>query len=282
MKNVVLTGYRCTGKTSVGRGLAARLRRPFFDTDDLVRERTGMSVRRIVAEQGWASFRAVEKAAIADLASVQGAVVALGGGAVLDPENVAAVKANGRVVWLVADAQTIVARMVDPIEPAVVTVGQITGGAADNVIPASAVMHGTIRFTRPEVGERLRGGLRRIAEQTAAAHGARAEVEIAGGYPPMVNDPGLSRLIEQTGRELLGEGHVRTDPPISMGVEDFAYYAQQVPAAMFRLGVRPPDRDSYPGLHNPGFNFNDEALPVGIRMLCTLTKRFLVSRSGHS
>ncbi len=116
MKNVVLAGYRCTGKSSVGRGLAARLRRPFYDTDDLVREWTGMSVRRIVAEQGWAFFRAVEKAVIADLASVRGAVVALGGGAVLDPENVAAMKGNGRVIWLVADARTIVARMgEDPV-----------------------------------------------------------------------------------------------------------------------------------------------------------------------
>ncbi|HOG06832.1 MAG: shikimate kinase [Syntrophales bacterium] len=116
MKNVVLAGYRCTGKTSVGRGLAARLHRPFYDTDDLVRERTGMSVRRIVAEQGWASFRSAERAVIADLAFLKGAVVALGGGVVLDPENVAAVKANGRVIWLVADARTIVARMgEDPV-----------------------------------------------------------------------------------------------------------------------------------------------------------------------
>ncbi len=116
MKNVVLAGYRCTGKTGVGRELAARLRRPFLDTDELIRERTGMSVGRIVVEGGWASFRAAEKAVIAEIASVQGAVIALGGGAVLDPGNVAAVKANGRVIWLVADAQTIVARMgEDPV-----------------------------------------------------------------------------------------------------------------------------------------------------------------------
>jgi metal-dependent amidase/aminoacylase/carboxypeptidase family protein len=65
--------------------------------------------------------------------------------------------------------------------------------------------------------------------------------------------------------------------PVSMGVEDFAYYAQKVPASMFRLGVMPVGAATYPSLHNPAFNFNDDALPVGIQLFCELALRFLQS-----
>jgi len=60
-----------------------------------------------------------------------------------------------------------------------------------------------------------------------------------------------------------------------MGAEDFSFYSQKVPSVMFRLGIRPDGMETYPALHNPRFNFSDEALPVGIRMFCELTHRFL-------
>ena len=179
---------------------------------------------------------------------------------------------------IITALQTIVARTVDPQDPAVVTIGQIIAGAAENVIPAKVFMQGTLRYTRTELGEQLRQRLCRIVEHTALAHGATAEVAIQDGYPPMYNDDVLSDLIERTGRELLGDANVQTKLPTSMGVEDFSYYARKVPAAMFRLGVRAPGADSHPPLHSPRFNFNDDSLPVGIRMFCELTRRFLASR----
>ncbi len=111
--NVVLLGYRATGKTSVGRRVAAMRRLFFCDTDDLVRRTTGKTIRELVAEGGWLRFRAEEKRAIATLAAGDGMVIALGGGAVLDPENVAALKTNGCFVWLRADVETIVRRIVE-------------------------------------------------------------------------------------------------------------------------------------------------------------------------
>lgn len=176
---------------------------------------------------------------------------------------------------IITALQTIVARTVDPLEPAVVTIGQIHAGAAENVIPAKAVMEGTLRYTRTDLGEQLRERLCRIVEHTATAHGATAEVRVQDGYPPMYNDEALTALIERTGRDLLGDANVQTQLPTSMGVEDFSYYAHKVPAAMFRLGMRPPSSDTYPTLHNPRFNFNDDALPVGMRMFCEVTRRFL-------
>ncbi len=176
---------------------------------------------------------------------------------------------------IVTALQSIVSRTVDPQDAAVVTIGQINAGSAENVIPPRAVMQGTLRYTRTELGPRLRERLYHIVEHTALAHNATAQIDIQDGYPPMYNDEKLSDLIESTARELYGDANVVTRLPISMGVEDFAYYAQKVPSAMFRLGVRPAGSDTYPSLHNPGFNFNDDALPVGIRMFCELAARYL-------
>lgn len=109
--NFVLIGYRCTGKTSVGKRLARLLGLAFYDSDAVIREETGRSVQEIVDAGGWPAFRAEEKKIVAQLALQDNCVIALGGGAVLDPENVAAIKANGRVIWLTADIRTILERM---------------------------------------------------------------------------------------------------------------------------------------------------------------------------
>ncbi|QSZ67569.1 bifunctional shikimate kinase/shikimate dehydrogenase [Methanofollis aquaemaris] len=106
---VVLIGYRGTGKSTVGRILADRLGLPFYDTDAMVEARAGRSIPAIFAGEGEEGFRALECAVVADLAGVDG-IVATGGGAVLDPANVAALRRGGRVVLLEADAETIAER----------------------------------------------------------------------------------------------------------------------------------------------------------------------------
>jgi shikimate kinase len=110
-RNIILTGYRGTGKTQAGLALAALLGYSFLDTDELVRRRTGQTVERIVAAGGWEAFRAAEHAAVVEAARAKRAVIALGGGAILDPRNVAALKEKGCFVWLTADVATIVARL---------------------------------------------------------------------------------------------------------------------------------------------------------------------------
>jgi shikimate kinase len=109
--NIILMGYRCSGKTSTGKGLAERLGFSFSDTDAMVERKTGLSIPRIVAEQGWDAFRREERAVIRELSGVDRGVIALGGGAVLDSRNVENLKGNGVFVWLVASADTIAARM---------------------------------------------------------------------------------------------------------------------------------------------------------------------------
>lgn len=109
--NIILMGYRCTGKTSAGRRLAERLGRPFYDTDALVEGQMQRTILQIVAEQGWQVFREAETAVIRDLSAADHSVIALGGGAVLDARNVESLKRNGFFVWLSAEAETIAARM---------------------------------------------------------------------------------------------------------------------------------------------------------------------------
>ncbi len=109
--NIVLIGYRCTGKTSIGKRLAARLGMAFYDSDAMIQEENGKTVQEIVTAGGWALFRAEERKIIAGLALQDRCVIALGGGAVLDRENLEAMKINGRILWLTADIDTILDRM---------------------------------------------------------------------------------------------------------------------------------------------------------------------------
>ena len=113
MRAVVLTGFMGTGKSEVGKRLAKRLGRAFVDTDELVEARAGKSVPAIFRDDGESRFRALEREAVADATARAGTVIALGGGAILDDENVARVRASGVLVCLTASADTILKRIGD-------------------------------------------------------------------------------------------------------------------------------------------------------------------------
>lgn len=108
---IILIGYRCTGKTTVGKGLAERLGIPFIDTDLLVEKATGKTIREMTEAKGWPFFREKEREAIKSLTSLGKSVIAPGGGAVMDAENAALLKKEGILIWLVADEKTILERM---------------------------------------------------------------------------------------------------------------------------------------------------------------------------
>jgi shikimate kinase len=109
--NFILIGYRASGKTSVGEKLSGLLGLPFYDTDALIRQQTGKTVREMVLEGGWPAFRQAERAAIASLAGEEKAVIALGGGAILDPSNVKTLRPRGFFIWLQAEKETIQERL---------------------------------------------------------------------------------------------------------------------------------------------------------------------------
>lgn len=109
--NVFLIGYRCTGKSSVGKSLATRLGWPFIDTDSLLVSESGISIKEIVETHGWEIFRKMEHAVVKQVCVVDRRVVATGGGVVLNEANVNLMKKNGRLVWLRAQPETIKTRM---------------------------------------------------------------------------------------------------------------------------------------------------------------------------
>ena len=111
MIKIILIGYRCTGKTSVGKKIAERLGIPFYDTDELIQRHADKTIREIVAEEGWDAFRAEERATIKRLSSLTEGVIAAGGGVIMDAENRNALKHDGLCIWLTADVRTIVERM---------------------------------------------------------------------------------------------------------------------------------------------------------------------------
>ena len=111
MKNIILTGLRGTGKTSLGRLLAARLCRPFFDTDLLIEQRVGESIRRYVTRLGWDAFREVEHQVICDVARQREAVISTGGGALTYERNARVLKPTGVIVLLAADPAALARRL---------------------------------------------------------------------------------------------------------------------------------------------------------------------------
>lgn len=187
-------------------------------------------------------------------------------------EGVDAVAIAGQVLCAL---NSIVSRNVDPLEPAVVTVGTIRGGSARNVLAESVEMTGIIRTLDPAVRKTVRERVRKIVESTAAALGGRAEILFREGYPCLVNDPGMARLVKETATALLGAGKVRAVTRPSMGVEDFAYFSGERPGAFFILGAGNPAKGIIHPAHSPRFDIDEDALPVGAAMMAGVALNFL-------
>ncbi|GJM18704.1 MAG: hippurate hydrolase [Phycisphaeraceae bacterium] len=168
--------------------------------------------------------------------------------------------------------QTIASRRVSPLDSVIVTIGSIHGGSANNVIPASVTLVGTVRTLSAETRELAKREVFRIAEQTASAHGTRARVDWESGYPVTSNDPAEAARVCAIASDAVGPERVTTDFEPSMGGEDFSYYGQHVPACFYLVGLCPPgaDPDSVPQLHQATFDFNDDAIGVGVEMMVRL------------
>ncbi|HEV2527105.1 MAG TPA: amidohydrolase [Thermomicrobiales bacterium] len=169
---------------------------------------------------------------------------------------------------IVSALQPLVAREIDPQHRAVVTVGSLVAGEADNVVPDTARMKGTVRTYDEADRELLRRRIPEVIRGVAAAMGATVTMDYVPGYPGVVNDEAMTELVRRAAIEVVGEDNVRDGRPM-MGVEDFAYFAQRVPACFYNLGVKFPDRDAA-GVHHPKFDMNEDALAVGAEVMVTV------------
>jgi len=171
---------------------------------------------------------------------------------------------------IVTSLQSIVARRVDPMDPVVVTTASIHAGEAHNVIPDFAKIRGTVRTLRHETRSLAEREFRRIVTATAQAFGAEAEIHWSSGYPVTLNHEAPVERFRAIAREAIGEKRVINEPFPTMGGEDFSYYGQHVPACFFLLGMKPKGAASYPLVHTPRFDFNDDALALGVEMMTRL------------
>ena len=178
---------------------------------------------------------------------------------------------------IVVALQTIASRSIDPLESVVLTVARIDAGSANNVIPESARLEGTIRALEPTVREKTIARFESIVENTAAAFGATAEIEWGDGYPLLHNDKAAVSLVADAARDIVGDQNTSADVPACLGAEDFAFFARRAPAAFWRLGVGRGDPATRPTLHQPTYEFPDEAVALGVRMHCEIALRYLNS-----
>jgi len=173
---------------------------------------------------------------------------------------------------VVTALQTIASRSVSPLDSVVCTVGRIAGGSANNIIPDAVELIGTVRTLRAETRALARARVLECVEHAAAAHGCRAEIAYNEGYPVTSNDAALTDAFFRVAKGALGESRVRLAPEPGMGGEDFSYYGRHVPACFFLLGLLPPGADAatVAQLHQPGFDFNDDAIATGVATMCAL------------
>lgn len=181
--------------------------------------------------------------------------------------------------FIVGQLQTLVSRGTDPLDSAVLTVGKIESGTSPNIIPEEARIYGTCRNLTKESQQFLIDGLRRISSHVAEAHLATAEVVIrSGGYPNTANHRKEAVFMGEVMREMVGDENAHTDVLPAMTAEDFGFMLQEVPGAYGWIGN---GRDGKPGvgLHNPGYDFNDDNLTLGARFWARLARRWLESQA---
>ncbi len=174
---------------------------------------------------------------------------------------------------LVSALQSVVSRNVGPLDSAVVSVTQFHSGTAHNIIPGRTTVSGTVRTLKPEVQATVRKRLAELADGIAASHGCAARFEYREGYPVTSNDHEMVNVFNTVARQTIDPEQVLDIEHPVMGGEDFSFYGQRVPACFFVVGLCPPDQESMPSLHQPTFDFNDDAIALGIELFCGLALR---------
>lgn len=169
--------------------------------------------------------------------------------------------------------QQVVSRRLDPLQPAVLSICEIRGGTAHNIIPETASFAGTTRSHDESVRRSIEGLMRGILEGICAASGCTFQLDYHYENPQLVNDRAMTELVRRAAGELFGPEAAVELPP-SMGAEDFSRMIEAAGGrgALFRLGLQRSGAPPMAGLHSPRFDFSDEALPIGAAMLARLAQ----------
>ncbi|MFM1766606.1 MAG: putative hydrolase YxeP [Pseudomonadota bacterium] len=178
---------------------------------------------------------------------------------------------------IVMALQTVVSRNVDPLHTAVVTVGSIHAGKANNVIPALATLELSVRALDPGVRKLLEQRIKAIATSQAESFGVSAEVDWKEGYCVLVNTENETNFARQVAMDLVGADRVVLNGPPLTGSEDFAFMLEKVPGSYLLIGNGDGDSAGACMVHNPGYDFNDDNIAIGSDYWVHLTKEFFKS-----
>ena len=165
---------------------------------------------------------------------------------------------------VVAALQRIVSRKMDPIEPAVVTVGSFHAGTAFNIIPAEAVMSGTTRTFNDEIWKSWEARIDTVVRGVCESMGAAYELKFSRGYPPTVNDAQMAEVVRRCAIQVVGEDRVVV-PALTMGGEDMSFFLKRVPGCYYCIGV---GREGAAPLHNSKFEFKEDLMLLGVETHC--------------
>jgi amidohydrolase len=173
---------------------------------------------------------------------------------------------------IVTTLQTLVSRETAPAAPVVITLGSIHGGTAGNIVAGEVVMQGTLRTFDARLRRDLLARIAQLAEAVARAMRGSSEFRLESGTPPVVNDPGIAKLVSEAAGEVVGKTAVVPIQPITVG-EDFAYFLETRPGCFFVLGGAP---EGPPVIHHtPEFRIDERCLPIGFRVMTAAVLRLL-------
>ncbi len=175
---------------------------------------------------------------------------------------------------LITQINTIVSRSISPLDSAVITIGKVSGGTAFNIIPDEAEILGTVRSLTQKVREELKSRMEQVTQGVAKSFGMEYDFDFQYGYPALINDPEMSRLVAAACAKGIGKENVESIRP-SMGGEDFAYYLQKVPGSFFRLGCRNEEKGIANPFHSSRFDIDEDVLPFGVEMFARIIDEYL-------
>jgi amidohydrolase len=171
-------------------------------------------------------------------------------------------------IWIASQVittlQQAISRTQNPLRPVVLSIGQINGGRAPNIIADKVTLKGTVRSLHPQSRANLPEWIENIVTSVCSAYGAKCQVDYRRGVPSVQNDYVLTQLLQSSAEEAWGSDCVQVLPEPSLGAEDFSVYLDHAPGSMFRLGVGFPERGTNHPLHHPQFEVNEAAIITGV------------------
>jgi amidohydrolase len=195
-----------------------------------------------------------------------------GGHGAIPQQTVDAIVVGAQVV---TNLQSIVARNIDPLDAAVLTVGTFDAGDRNNVIADTAKLSGTVRYFNPALKLKMQPRVEAIIKNICTAYGATYNLDYESLYPPVINDEAIAALVKSCAEEVIDAPLGITPDCQSMASEDMSFFLNEVPGCYFFLGSANPERGlAYPH-HHPRFNFDESVLQIGLEIFVRCIEKFL-------